>query len=180
MNKKKIWFLIPSALLPYMVLCALAVVFLSTKHPLSQWIMEAVFRNNGLLLVAAVLLFSVLVAALSALCFVTAIRKGWDPVPLARTAVIIKLCQIPAYILVLALGVLLATSLFTIPFAIALFALDCLTLVLTGLPIIAAAINATRKGICAWNDIIWLILPQFVFCADVVAAIIFYNKLRKR
>ena len=53
MNKKRIFFVIPTVLFPYFALCALAVIFFSTKHPLCEWIMERVFGSNAWSLIGA-------------------------------------------------------------------------------------------------------------------------------
>lgn len=180
MNKRRIWFLIPTALLPYLLLLALATIFFSNEHPFFEWIMESVFRNDGIRLIAALLLFGILAAVLSAVCFLVSIRKGWDAQSLAKSAMIIKLIQAPAYILIFVLGVVLAITLFTIPFSIGLFLMDCFTLLLTGLLTAAAAINAVRQGFFQPKEVIWIVVLQLVFCADVVAAIVFYLRLRKK
>lgn len=180
MNKKRIWFIIPTALLPYLVLTALATIFFSTKHPAFEFIMKSVFCSNAIYLITALLLCCVIATALSIIYFIISTRKGWDAFSLAKSAMITKLIQVPAYITILVLGVLLAFTAFTIPFSIGLFLFDCLTLFLTGLLTAAAAINAVRQGFVKAKECALIIALQFVFCIDVVASIILYLKLRKR
>lgn len=180
MNRNRIWYILPTAVLPYLVLLALAVIFFSADHPVFAFLMESVFGGNALLLIAALLLYCVFAGMLSVICFVTGIRKGWDALSLAKSAMILKLCQVPAYALIFVLGIVFAITLFTIPFAIGLFLLDCLTLCLTGLLTAAAAINAVRQGFFQSKEVLWIVLLQLVFCADVAATIAFYCKLRKR
>ena len=180
MNKKKILFVLPAALLPYFALFSVCLILFSVRLPAFGVIMESIFRNNILYLLAALVLFGMLTAGLSVACFILSIRKGWDATSLAKSAMIIKLFQLPAYVLIFILGVLLAITLFTIPFSIALFLFDCLTLSLTGLLTSAAAINASRQGLCKTKEVVCIILLQLVFCVDVVASIVFYSVLKNR
>ncbi len=139
--------------------------------------MNAVFLGNGLFLLAAMLLYGIFAGVLSILCFVHSIRKEWDACSLTKTAMIVKLCHVPAYVLIFVLGVIFALSVFTFPFALLLIFLDCVTLFLTGILSAAAVINAVRHGMFQLRELIWLLLLQFVFCADVVATMILYRKL---
>lgn len=67
MNKKRIWFVFPVVILPYLVLAGLAVILFSTKVPLFEWIMGGVFQNNAWYVVAAVSIYALLTILL--LCF---------------------------------------------------------------------------------------------------------------
>lgn len=178
--KKKIWMLIPAACLPYLALFALVTLFFSSETPYFAFIMESVFQMNIFLLLGALLLCCLIALVVGIVYFVLAIRKGWDALALAKYAMILKLAQIPTYIAIFALGVLLLITIFTIPFSIGLWLLDCFTLFLSGLFMVAAVINAVRQGIFTSKEVRWFVILQFVFCADVVAAIVFYLKLRKR
>lgn len=91
---------------------------------------------------------------------------------------ITKLIQIPSYIVIFVLGVLLTITIFTFAFSILMFFFDYLTLIMTGLINSAAVINASRKKAVSFGKNIWIIILQFVFCADVVASIIFYIKIK--
>ena len=179
MNKKNVWTAIATILLPYLMLLALALIFLSTKLAFFEWIMQFVFWNNALLLILALLFCCILVAILNVLCFIANIRQKEDALALAKTAMIVKLTQIPAYVLIFVLGVLLLLTIFTIPFTIALFFFDCACLFLSGLWVASSAIYAIRQGICKPQKTIWAIILQFVFCADVVSSIVFYIMLKK-
>lgn len=173
MNKKLLLIFIPIAIVPYLSLFALATIFFSTTLPFFGWIMDSVFDSNALYLIAALLLYYILAVALSIVCFVVSIYAKWDALSLAKTAMIIKLVQIPAYLLIFVF------TIFTYPFSILLFILDCLSLFMTGLLVIASATSAIRKNIFSFIEIIWVILLQFVFCADVISSVVFYNKLKR-
>lgn len=180
MNTKKAWSIVPAAALPYLALFALAVIFLSTTNSFFHLVMEKVFGGNALLLIAALLLCCVAVLTYSIVCFVISIRKGWNALSLAKSAMILKLIQVPAYVMIFAMGVLFAITLFTIPFAVGLLLLDCLTLFLSGLFTVAACVNAVRQGDFKSKEVLWIVILQLFFCADVVASVVFYLRSKKR
>ena len=178
--KKRIcWIAVPALLLPYLTLLTLATIFLSTTVPFFEWVMYGVFSANALYLLAAFLISCFAVAVFSVICFFISIYKKWDCVSLAKLFMIVKLIQIPAYVLIFILGVFMAITVFTIPFSIALFLFDCFSLVLTGIGVISAVINAIRQGVSTPKELFWLAIAQFFFCVDVVASIVLYVKLKK-
>lgn len=180
MNKKKIWMILPMVLLPYLTLFALAIILFSAKCAFFEYIMVSIFHGNACNLIAALLLYYIIAALFSIVCFIAGIRKGWNALPLAKSAMLVKLIHAPAYVLIFILGVLLASTIFTIPFSVGLFLLDCLTLFLSGLLTTASIMNAIRQGVFKCKDIFWFFILQFVFCADVVASIVFYLKLKEK
>lgn len=180
MNKKRIWLVIPTLILPYFVLLMLATLFFSTSNPFFEFIAMYVFRSNALIMISVLLAYCIIAAALSIICFAVSIRKDWDALSLAKSALIIKLIQVPAYIAIFVLGLMFAITIFTFAFSIFFILIDCLTLALTGLLTVSSVINAVKNGTIRIKEVIWVIILQFVFCADVVASIIYYKKLRKR
>ena len=179
MNKKLFLLSIPTLLSPYLAIFTLAAVFLSTKVKLFEAIMESIFQNDGLLLIAALVIYFLLTFALCVATFFISTFKFRDAISMAKTAMLIKLIQIPAYIMIFVLGVAMTIAILTIPFTIALFWIDCLCLFLTGLPVLSSIICALRQGTIKFRDVIWVIILQFVFCADVVASIIYYKRLKE-
>jgi hypothetical protein len=180
MNKKCFWLLLPCILLPYFTLLLVAIVFLSTDLAVFEFIMDRVFQENGLYILVVLLIFCLLAVVFSITYVVLSIRKKWNPVSLAKCAMLIKWIQVPAYAAIFTLGLIFAITLFTIPIAIIFVLVDCLTLLLTGLLTISAAVVAVRQGIFQTKDVLWIVILQFVFCADVLAATAFYRKLKKR
>lgn len=179
MNKKLCLISVPIVLVPYLALFTLSTIFFSTKVPFFNWIMESVFDGNGLYLIAALLLYCILTAALSVVCFFVSISNNWNALSLAKFAMIIKLAQIPAYLCIFILGVIFAISIFTIPFSIGLFIFDCLSVFTTGLFVTSSVITTIRKNVFTFKEVFWVILSQFVFCADVISAVAFYTKLKR-
>ena len=90
-----------------------------------------------------------------------------------------KLVQVPAYVLIFALGAVFVMTIFTIPFSIGLFVIDCLSVFMTGLFVISSVIATIRNNTFTLKEVIWVILLQFVFCADVISSVVFYIKLKR-
>lgn len=179
MNKKLFMISVPMVLAPYLALFTLATIFFSTKIPFFNYIMESVFDSDALHLIATLLLYCLLACVLSIVCFFVSIYKKWDAISLAKTAMIMKLVQVPAYVFIFALGVVFIITIFTIPFSVGLFIIDCLSVFMTGLFVISSVIATIRNNTFTLKEVIWVILLQFVFCADVISSVIFYIKLKR-
>lgn len=180
MNRKTIWLALPALLNPYIILLALAILFCSPDNPICAAMMEHLFANNALMLGAVVLWYEILAFLLSAVCMILGICKAWDAVSLSKTTLLLKLIQIPAHVMIFILAVACMITIFTIPFTLLLLILDYLTLMMSGLFTSTAVINAIRQRKTSFRQSFWVILLQFISCADVVAAFIFYTKLKKQ
>lgn len=178
MKNKKILLAIPSIILPYVLLLVLFTILSGSGNPISRFIIEDIFSGNGLLLFLAFCIFAFISFVLNIIFFVLSITKKWDELYLAKVAMITKLIQIPSYIVIFVLGVFFTITIFTFVFSILMLFFDYLTLIMTGLINSAAVINASRKKAVSFGKNIWIIILQFVFCADVVASIIFYIKIK--
>ena len=179
MNKKLFLISIPIVLIPYLALFALATVFFSTDLPFFNYIMESVFDSNALYLIAALFLYCILTGMLSIVCFFVSIYKKWNAISLAKAAMIMKLVQVPAYVLIFALGAVFVITIFTLPFSIGLFVIDCLSVFMTGLFVVSSVITTIKSNTFTLKEVIWVILLQFIFCADVISSIVFYIKLKR-
>ena len=120
MNLRRILLIVLAAMLPYVVLSALGIIFLSVKIPEIGMVMESVFQNNMWYLIASVLLFALSTVVFSAVCYVQITKNNLDALSVFKTATIVKLIQIPGYILILILSLLMVLTVFTITFSIGL------------------------------------------------------------
>ena len=57
MNKKLFLYSVPIVLVPYLALFALAAIFFFATVPFFRWLMETIFDNNALYLIAALFLY---------------------------------------------------------------------------------------------------------------------------
>lgn len=119
---------------------------------------------------------------LSPLCSIgflaVSILKKLDSRKIAFYNMAVKLIQIPAYVLIFALGVLSFGTLFTMGISVVLLIFDCLSVLLTGLIGIAAVVRCCADGKISKGFSIWNGLLQFVFCVDIVSAVIVFVKSR--
>lgn len=157
---------------PYIVVFALYCIF-------SGFLMESFFQNNVYLLLLYMFVFWLfaLVCAISFLLF-SHIRK-WDAYEVSRINMIVKLAQIPAYLLIFLVGLMCLLTIFTFAISFILMALDGMTIILSGLIGLAAVVrNRSNDTLSQKTSLIHGIL-QFVFCADVVSSIIIFKNAKK-
>lgn len=178
MNAKRIWLMIPAILNPYMFLIGILGVYF---FPQIEFITENnFFASYGIFIwYGFFLLFGLTAIVLSVVCFILSIKHKWNAVSLAKTAMIIKLIQIPAYIAVFALGVGFVASIWLIALIGMLVFADYITLVMSSSLSVAAVVNAIKDNKMTLAKGWWIIVLQFIFCADVVASIVLYRYLKK-
>ena len=170
---KKLSFFL-AAIFPYVFLAGLLTIFFASQ------IIDIAFLGNGLLFVGvlALLLFAMFAWTVVFSVF-HLIKKDLSAKAWARAVMIVKLVQIPAYLLFFVLGILLFITLFTIPFALAIVAVDLLCITLTGLLGTVTCLHAAREGQLTVSQAVLMAILQFVFCADVVVSVILYSILKK-
>lgn len=164
--------LLPGAVFPYMVLLSLYGLF-------SGFFVNTIYQNP-LLLIPTLFLFFILALACSIVFLAMGLAKKWDAKKVALANMIVKLIQIPAYVITFLLGVIFILTIFTYALSFLLVLFDCLTIILTGLTGACAAIRGykeqkTTVAFSVANGIL-----QFIFCADVVCAILLFIKCRAR
>ena len=179
--KKRNWWLAPVVAFPYMIACLMIVlvaIFVSPEfaRPTSR----ADVSDTVVMILVIPLIVYVLTAGCTITFAVKGIRKKWEPQQLAKSTMIVKLVQIPAYLFFGISGLICAIAVFGTLITIGLFILDCMILILTACLTAAAAINGTREGILSKTECVLFVLSQLVFCLDVVATIVCYGIIRKR
>ncbi|MDO4387043.1 MAG: hypothetical protein Q4E18_13705 [Clostridia bacterium] len=139
-------------------------------------------RTGGLrVLVVLAVLFN-LYAAFSVIAnLVAAVRGKRTAGELAKANRMIKLAHIPAYVFHFALGILgLVASVWGIGLILWAILIDFLTIILSGTVGLSASLCAWREGLLTEGESIAYAVLSFVYCADVVAALVFCGKLKKR
>lgn len=164
--------LMTAAIFPYLVLLGIFCCF-------SNFLMERVFRNNAYLLLLCLLMIWVgSFLLVTGICTVGA-GKRWTALELAKANMVVKLVQIPAYVLIFLMGLACTITIFTIGFTVVFFFLDCLSIVLTGLIGLGAAKLGCREGILSKKEtLLYGVLP-FLFCLDVICAIVLFRKVKR-
>ena len=162
-----------TALFPYTLLAVFHCLF-------TGFLMETVFQNNALLCLAALAL-CLLIALISVvvLC-IFGCRAAVPPDRRALLVMAIKLVQIPAYLALFALGAMFLVTIFTMPFTLFIVFWDVVTILLSGAVGAVFLRKNYRAGVL--NRTEWMVhtILQFVFCADVVSAVIVFRNLKQR
>ena len=127
-----------------------------------------------LLILAVVWLIGLLMAAGYSLL---GIVHGDDTLKDAWVLMILKLVQIPAYLFIFIAGLMCMITVFTIMISLILIAFDMMSVMLSGIAGISAAVGAARRFGTASAAIHALL--GFIFCADVISAVVLYKKLKK-
>lgn len=160
-------------LFPYAVAFLLYCLF-------SGFLMDSVFQNNALafLPVLAVLWAAGLACAVW-LC-AASLGKKWDPVEVSRANMLVKLCCIPAYLVIFVVGAACLLTIFTFGITLILAILDGLALLLSGIFGLAAVKRCHDGKALSTAEAVLCGILQFIFCADVVAAVLVFRRAKKR
>ena len=159
---------LPVILFPYTLLLALCCLF-------TGFLMEPVFGNNGHLLPLSLAFCAVLAGVCALVVCVGALVKKSPGRSMARLNMLVKLCHIPAYLVIFALSLLcLLMSIWGIGLIIAFFFFDCAAIAMTGLIGVAAVLRNFREHRLTTRQAVLLGICQFVFCADVIACVLLY------
>lgn len=162
--------LLPGAAFPYMVLLSLYGLF-------SGFFVNTIYQNP-LLLIPTLFLFFILALGCSIIFFAMGLAKKWDAEKVALANMIVKLIQIPAYIVTFLLGAIFILTVFTYALSFLLVLFDCLTIILTGLTGACAAIRSYKEQKTTIAFSVANGILQFIFCADVVCCILLFVKCK--
>ena len=178
MNKKRIWLVLPSLFLPYFLLLSFAIIFFS---PFLVERFTALLENPvGILLVIPLFILYCLGCIVPCGIFaLLSIKNNWDEKSIAKTAMIFKLVQIPAYIIIFVLGVLLFMAIWTIPVSILFMVVDVLSVALTSTITISSILLLLKDDKIERKRAILFIVSQLFFCVDVLGAILYYRHLKR-
>lgn len=175
---KKYIQLLPTILYPYFIIASIFLIF-GGGNPVVDMIWEKL-DNNGYILLGIILAVFILSMILNIITVIIALANKWDAKSLAKTNMIIKCIQIPAYLCLFALGFMCLITIFTAGISFVVFVLDCLGIFLTGLFSISGIVRAWREGKISWKGTIAWGICSFICCVDVIMAIVMYQKIKKR
>ena len=170
---KRFFLLIPAMLQPYILLFALYSIFIN------QYIVERFFDNNGLWLLFMIFVAIVISFICTLIYMPLCLAKGWSARQTAFFNMLIKLVQIPAYLAIFVLGVLFFITIFTYAFSVFFVLFDCITIFITGLVGLTANLRLYKEHKCSGCFAALNSICQFIFCIDVISAVIVYIRSRK-
>jgi len=138
----------------------------------SNWLGTAVW----LFIISTLILL--VIGIVSAVFFVrrpaVSAREG---VSLLKTQMIMRLIQIPGYVICFALAVLFLMTIFTVGFSLFLLILDSASILITGLFSIPVYAALYKNGQISKRRAIGYSVLSFVFCADVVVSVFCYRQV---
>ncbi len=166
------------ALLPVLLLQYLFLFLLFSFLRVTD-VFKEVFNESIANLLLFLLIFLLIALICAVVTFILSIVLKWDSRTTAFVAMMIKLLQIPAYIVIFVLGLLFAFMVFTMAFVPFFIIIDLITIFMTGLIGVSACIAGYREKKLSAVSATLFAIGQFFFCIDVVLSIIVYVKIRK-
>ncbi len=168
----------PVLLFPYTLLGALYLLLSCSA------VMDRVFMGNAYLLLGALLGYGILAFVCAVAVALLTLACRTDAHAAARLNLIVKLCQVPAYVVIFVLGLLFLITVLGMMFALFFMLFDCLAIAMTGLIGAAASLRGAAQKKNGRGLSVLLGLFQFVFVADLAAAVALFfatrNSVRKQ
>ena len=125
------------------------------------------------------ILIGILALAGCIIALIAAIRNALNGIS-AKQNLQIKCIQIPAYLINFALAILgVMMSVFGIGLILWAIVLDGVTIVLTGISALGCGRTLLRTGKITKGQAIWTMIGSFVYCVDVVIAIVWRQKEKR-
>lgn len=166
---------IGNILFTYLIALLPVLLFTYGKMGVSTFLWERLFWGNIFVPLGFTLLFGIVMYIVNILFIIKASRGRWDVRELTRTNMLVKFIQVPAYIIIFIIGLLCCLMIFTIGISLALLLLDLFSIGLTGLFACAAFYRLRKEQLISTNMQALYSLASFLFCADVVIAVIGYR-----
>ena len=173
---KKYLKLLPLILYPYMYLI-LFIIFLIINNISGG---NAGIENGFFIGIILLIVYNIYVLCISVYNAVITAKNDCKASEAAKINLIIKGSQIPAYIFNFMVGILgILMSVWGIGLIIMVIVLDVLTIILTGISSIGCAIKMNKERIFSTSGSILMAIGSFVFCIDIIIAIVYMLKSRK-
>lgn len=175
--RKAILILLPVILFPYFAILAMLFSFNFFDSAVIDFLVEHVFFDNGFLILFVLFLLW-LIGMVCAVLFSFHFTREWQPVELAKVSLLIKLIQIPAYIVIFLLGLCFMVTIFTFAFSFLMVLFAVMSILLSGLIGACAVKKSYSAGILPQGKALLLGVLQFIFCLDVVSAAVLLGTAR--
>lgn len=138
-------------------------------------ILEKVFGEfpRFLLILAMILVLALLSTGITA---IVAIKNRWEAEEVAKINMLVKILQIPAYVLIFVFAIFFSLGMILLtPLAGLIYILfDCAVIFMTGVIGAAAAWRCYRENASDGTVTLILAIGQFIFCIDIVCAVVLY------
>ncbi len=177
---RKKYLLLPFAniFFPYILIGLLSILFFADRIAIFDWIMTYLFFESALTMILVLMISLLLAFVCNIVYIIIALNRKEDFLLQAKIGVIVKIIEIPSYLLFFITGIIFFITIFTIGFSVLFIIIDVFTLILSASLIIVAAVNAYRDKKTTLRIALCTIFLQFIYCVDVIISIIFYLSLR--
>lgn len=158
-------------LFPYYIVFLIGSLF-------NQYLMKYVFQNNFYIGLLSFCIFGLIAFVNVIILCVNNFASKLEAVEATRINMIIKIIQIPAYLFIFVIGCMCLLTIFTVGISFVLLILDGVSIILSGLIGVFVVRQCYANGILTRTEMIIHSILQFVFCLDVVSAIIVFRKVK--
>ena len=150
------------------------------KIPPIAWLWENVFGGNIFFPLSVCLLFEMIMAIVTigaTMRCLTSTRKYGreEAISLARIQMIVRVAQIPAFVIIFIAGVIGVLTIFTIGISLALAFFDLISIIVTGICSVGVYSVLAKTGLITDKERIKYSLASFIYFADVATAISCYE-----
>lgn len=171
---------IPTLIYPFVVAFLLLFIYFFQDNALYEMIMG---KGMDITFFCIEIIFP-LVGLICNLRIGNQIRKEkWDYLELLEVNMLIKCVQIPAYIVIFLFGLTFLFTIIIAAFSIMLVMLDCFAVILSGMVASTAIKRSVSEGVLSKGLAFLCKIGSFIFCLDVIVAIVLYimgrNKAKK-
>ncbi|MCM1236597.1 MAG: hypothetical protein NC489_41495 [Ruminococcus flavefaciens] len=162
----------------YIYFIAFLLIATFSHNGILEFLWEKVFFNNVYIPLFLIIQLGILNYIIN-IVFIIMARKGkWDARELASVNMFVKLIQIPGYLYIFVMGIACLATIFSMGISIALVFLDCFCIGMTGLLSVAAFYGMEKEGRLSRTKQIVCTIGSFIFCVDVVLAVVGYRRSR--
>jgi hypothetical protein len=145
---------------------------------MDQWISTNWLGTSIGLFIVPTLMLLVIGAVFAAVSVKRSSVSARESVSLLKTQMIVRLIQIPGYVICFALALLFLMTIFTAGFSLFLLLLGSASILITGLFSIPVYTALYKNGQISRGRAIVYSALAFVFCADVVVSVFCYRQVK--
>lgn len=171
---------IPLIIYPYAYLIFLLVMWMMNSCMQNDEMFGESNKSIWYITLGIIILYNLYVIFIAVYNAVVASKNGASAYQLAKMNLIVKGCQIPAYIFHFILGLLgFVMSVWGIGLIIFSVCIDLITIILTGINSIGCTVKMKKEGIITTTTAIFTGIGSFVYCIDIVVAIVYVMLSKK-
>lgn len=163
---------VPIALFPYSILLIIYCMFFNTG------MMKVLFGNDIFRVLLFLGIFWLAALVCSGLLFAGAADRGREFLAPVRVAMVLKLVQVPAYLVIFGVGLLCRLTVFTMALSFLLLCFDMASILLSGLVGLGAVRRCRQEGILTGRETVLYAVLQFVPCVDAVSVVLLFHRTK--